>query len=56
MVMNTNISNVIDGNADKSQYDTEVKKILSDKTVLAWIMQYTVNEFNGCSAKDGIYD
>ena len=49
MVMNTNISNVIEGNADKSQYDTEVKKILSDKTVLAWIMQGTVNEFEGCS-------
>lgn len=34
---NTNISNVIDGNADKSKYDAEIKKLLSDKTILAWI-------------------
>uniref|UniRef100_UPI0040566BB7 hypothetical protein n=1 Tax=Acetatifactor sp. TaxID=1872090 RepID=UPI0040566BB7 len=45
MKVNTNISNVIDGNEDKSKYDTEVKKILSDKTILAWIMQYSVREF-----------
>ncbi len=47
MKVNTNISNVIDGNADKSMYDAEVKKILSDKTILAWIMQYSVREFSG---------
>ncbi len=27
MKVNTNISNVIDGNADKSKYDAEVKMI-----------------------------
>lgn len=40
-----NISYVIDGNADKSKYDTEVKKILSDGQILAWILKCTVREF-----------
>ena len=44
MKVNTHISNIIEGTAEKSQYDTEVKKVLSDKTILAWIMKYTVAE------------
>lgn len=45
MQVNTNISNVIDGNADKSKYDTEVKKVLSDPQILAWILKHTTKEF-----------
>lgn len=29
----------------KVQYDTEVKKVLSDPQILAWILKYTVKEF-----------
>jgi len=46
MIRNTNIANVIDGNADKSKYDAEAKKILADKNILAWIMKYSVKEFS----------
>ena len=45
MNINTNISNVLESTNLKEQYDTEIKKILSDKTILAWILQYTVQEF-----------
>ena len=41
----THISYVIEENANKDQYDAEVKKILADKTILAWIMKYSVEEF-----------
>ncbi len=46
MKSNTHISNVLEGNNNKDRYDAEVKKILSDKTVLAWILKYTVAEFD----------
>lgn len=52
MKVNTNISNVIDGNVDKSKYDTEVKRILGDKTILAWIMQYSIREFGEYSIEE----
>lgn len=42
---NTYISNVLEGSGDKVRYDAEVKKVLSDKTVLAWILRYAVEEF-----------
>ena len=45
MKINTHISNVIEGNANKDKYDAEIKKLLSDKTVLAWILKYSVEEF-----------
>lgn len=41
----THISQVIASNNNKDQYDAEVKKILSDKTILAWIMKYSMEEF-----------
>ena len=47
MKAETNIASVLDANANKDRYDAEVKKILSDKTVLAWIMRETVKEFHG---------
>lgn len=45
----TYISQVIEGNAAKDRYDAEVKKVLSDKTILAWIMKYSMEEFQGYS-------
>lgn len=31
----------------KAKLDTAIKKILAEKPVLAWILQYTVSEFEG---------
>lgn len=45
MTQNTYISDALEGNDCKDRFDTEVKKILSDKTVLAWILKYTTREF-----------
>lgn len=45
MTENTYISDVLEGNDTKDRLDTEVKKVLSDKTVLAWILKYTTAEF-----------
>ena len=30
---------------EKIQYDTQCKKVLANKTILAWILKYTVEEF-----------
>lgn len=49
MQVNTNISNVIDGNAEKSKYDAEVKQVLSAPQILAWILKYTTKEFSAFS-------
>lgn len=49
MQVKTNISNVIDGNADKSKYDAEVKQVLSDPQILARILKHTTKEFRDCS-------
>ncbi len=46
MKRNTNIANVIDGNANKNQYDAEAKKVLADKNILARVMKYSVKEFS----------
>ncbi len=45
MKQKTHISNVLEGNDCKDRYDAEVKKILSDKTILSWILKYTTEEF-----------
>lgn len=45
MTENTYIPDTLEGNDCKDRLDTEVKKVLSDKTVLAWILKYTVAEF-----------
>ncbi len=45
MKENTYISDTLEGNDCKDRLDTEVKKVLSDKTVLAWILKYTTAEF-----------
>ncbi len=41
----THISNILHEVSDKVKYDAEVKKLLSNKTILAWIMKHTVEEF-----------
>lgn len=45
----THIAAVLERNADKERYDAEAKKILADKTILAWILQYSVEEMKNLS-------
>ena len=46
----TNIAQLLDGiSTEKLQYNTEILKILSDKTILAWILKYSVEKFKNCS-------
>ncbi len=45
MQINTNIANVVEEVSYKARYDNEVKKVLSDPQILAWILKYTVREF-----------
>ena len=48
----THISNVIHEVGDKAKYDAGIKKILGDKTILAWIMKHTVIEFREYSIEE----
>lgn len=48
MQQKTHIANVLERNNCKDRYDTQVKHILSDKTVLSWILKYTTSEFKEC--------
>lgn len=50
--MKTALSRNIDIAKDKAQYDFLCKKILSNKTVLAWIMRRTVKEYAKMSIED----
>ena len=43
----TTLANDIEVADVKAQYDAEVKKILANKEILAWILQYCVDEFKG---------
>ena len=36
----------------RAQYDAEVKKILTNKEILAWFLQYCVDEFEGMPIKE----
>jgi len=45
MQQKTHIANVLERNNCKDRYDTQVKHIISDKTVLSWILKYTTSEF-----------
>lgn len=40
----THIAHAIELSDNKAKYDAEVKNILSDKIILAWILKYTVRE------------
>ena len=46
---NTNLSNLLHEAGIKARYDTEVKKILSNKTILSWILKFSVAEFKNDS-------
>lgn len=48
----TYISNALEVVADKARYNAQVKKILSDKNILAWILKYTVKEFKDYSIEE----
>lgn len=52
MQIKTNIAKVIEEVSDKVKYDNEVKKVLSDPQILAWILKYTVREFSGYSIEE----
>jgi hypothetical protein len=45
----TNVAHVVDIAEEKARYDAEVKNVLSDKYILAWIMSRIVKEFQGMS-------
>lgn len=45
----TYLSHTVEECDAKSRYDTEIKKLLSDKTVLSWIMKYSMEEFKDYS-------
>lgn len=48
MQQKTHIANVLERNNCKDRYDAQVKQILSDKTVLSWILKYTTEELKDC--------
>lgn len=41
----TTLSNALESADAKTQYDENIKNILSNKIILAWILKYTVGEF-----------
>lgn len=45
MQMNTPVAGAVDAACGKEQYDAQVKKLLSNKQILAWILKYTTEEF-----------
>ena len=50
--MNTEIKNAVNSAEDKAQYDARVKRILSEKHILAHILAKTVDEFKGMNPND----
>ena len=50
--MNTEITNAVNAAGEKAQYDARVKRLLSQKTILAHILVKTVDEFKGMRPED----
>ena len=50
--MNTEIKNAVNAAGDMAQYDNRVKRILSEKHILAHILEKTVDEFKGMNPAD----
>ena len=50
--MNTEIANAVNAAGDKAQYDTHVKRLLAQKSILAHILVKTVDEFKGMKPED----
>lgn len=49
MQVNTNVADAAEAVSGKEQYDAQVKKLLSNKQILAWILKYTAEEFKDYS-------
>jgi len=50
--LNTEIKNAVNAAGDMAQYDNRVKRILSEKHILAHILEKTVDEFKGMNPAD----
>lgn len=50
--METTISKSIRAADDRAGYDAACKRLLSEKTILAWILKDCVEEFRDCDVKD----
>lgn len=50
--MNTELANAVNAAGDKAQYDTRVKRLLAQKSILAHILVKTVDEFKGMKPED----
>ena len=48
----TYLKRFLDSANDKAKYDENVKMILSDKTILAWILKYSAEEYKKCSIEE----
>ena len=48
----TPLANDIDASDGKAKYDTQIKKVLSNKIILSWIMKYTIKEFENMDISD----
>ena len=48
----TNFLHLLQDTGIKARYDTEVKKILSSKTILSRILKFTVKEFKDCTLQE----
>jgi len=45
---NTSLSNTIDNSGSDARYDSNCKKLLSYREILAWILKECVSEYQGC--------
>ncbi len=52
MQIKTNIAKIVEEVDTKARYDAAVKKVLSDPQILAWILKYTVREFEKYTIPD----
>ena len=50
--MNTEIANAVNAAGDRAQYDTRVKRLLAQKSILAHILVKTIDEFKGMKPED----
>lgn len=46
------MTRAIESVGEKSQYDTQVKMLLAEKIILAWILKYSAAEFQECSIEE----
>lgn len=50
MKRKTNLGQILDGvPVNELKYNTTILKILSDKTILSWILKYTIDVYHDCS-------